>query len=377
MLRSLDVFSGIGGFTWGLRDVCTTAAYCEIEPSAVDVLRARMRSGHIPTAPICDDVDRLTTEWIRDQTNVPIDIILAGFPCQGFSLMGHQHGYKHDGTSLYRHIVRLVSDLRPPLVLLENVPMILCKGMHHIVQTLCVENGYELRWIILGASDLGAPHMRRRWFCLAIRNDAKARSLLEERGQGPDPFQWNASTSPAVMTLSQSHQRRTRCAALGNSVVPDCVRRAFFVLSNVSIDEVPHCGHGKHHPVWPNHGRCVPDEPPRVFRWTRSKDWTEKRSQVQLTFDPGLYTAEKPRSKLQTAPLVSQPVSSKWWMTPRHGNVTAANVLTQRTLRDLPSQVRFERGTPDELRKGQLSPDFVEWMMGFPAGWTDIDEGCI
>lgn len=52
--------------------------------------------------------------------------------------------------------------------------------------------------------------------------------------------------------------------------------------------------------------------------------------------------------------------------------VTASHVLTPRTLRDLPSQVRFERQTPEELRKGQLSPEFVEYMMGYPAGWTDV-----
>jgi len=48
----------------------------------------------------------------------------------------------------------------------------------------------------------------------------------------------------------------------------------------------------------------------------------------------------------------------------------AANVLTQRTVRDLPCQVRFERSTPDELRGGSVNPEFVEWLMGYPRGWT-------
>ena len=61
-------------------------------------------------------------------------------------------------------------------------------------------------------------------------------------------------------------------------------------------------------------------------------------------------------------------------MTPRHGNVSDANILTERALRDLPSQVRFERTTRDELRGDQIAPEFVEYLMGFPIGWTHTED---
>jgi hypothetical protein len=57
------------------------------------------------------------------------------------------------------------------------------------------------------------------------------------------------------------------------------------------------------------------------------------------------------------------------WSTPRHSSHTS-NVITTRTCRDLPTQVRFERKTPDHLRRGVLNPEFVEWMMGYPKGYT-------
>jgi DNA (cytosine-5)-methyltransferase 1 len=83
--------------------------------------------------------------------------------------MGHRKGYAHNGSSLFRHVVRLVEDLKPALVLLENVPDIVQLGMDTVVDSICKQEGYELRWMILGAHHLGAPHVRRRWFFLAIR----------------------------------------------------------------------------------------------------------------------------------------------------------------------------------------------------------------
>ena len=197
-----------------------------------------------------------------------VDIILAGFPCQGFSLMGHRTGYEHGASSLYAHVVRLVGELRPALFLLENVPEIVTKGMEHIVDTMCRQHGYELRWMVLGAFHLGAPHMRRRWFCLGTRNDTSSRDLLEKtistHGKGPNPYPWGEMAPPVIMTLLKSRCRRLRCAALGNAVVPDCVRHAFYQLgslpSNVDQSSI---GERK----LPLHGRSTTDGV--VSAWNR------------------------------------------------------------------------------------------------------------
>ena len=93
-----------------------------------------------------------------------------------------------------------------------------------------------------------------------------------------------------------------------------------------------------------------------------------------LVFDPGVFKSAKKPSKLQTSPLVTKPITARRWATPRFGIVSAANYLTQRSLRDLPSQARFERSTPDGMRQGQISAEFVEYLMGYPIGWTEFTE---
>ena len=382
-MRSLDLFSGVGGFTHGLRDVCTPVAYCEIDPHATRILRERMADGRLPTAPVCPDVSSLDAQQLG-----AVDIILAGFPCQshsiayettvedklwyghGFSLMGHRTGYEHGASSLYAHVVRLVGELRPALFLLENVPEIVTKGMDHVVETMCHQNGYELRWMVLGAFHLGAPHMRRRWFCLGIRDDVSSRDLLEQtistHGKGPEPYPWGEMSPPVIMTLSQSRCRRTRCAALGNAVVPDCVRHAFYQLGSLPSNMEQRCICKKK----PLHGRCTRDGVISAWKPVLNRG---RSASLCLTFDPSTYASDKPRNKRQTTPQIQVPVHACRWMTPRHGNVSAANILTQRTLRDLPSQVRFECTTPDQLRSGQIAPEFVEYLMGFPIGWTHTE----
>jgi hypothetical protein len=70
------------------------------------------------------------------------------------------------------------------------------------------------------------------------------------------------------------------------------------------------------------------------------------------------------------ARILRTPHHAQRFTTPRHTNVTAGKHLTERALRDLPSQLRFERGTPDDVRAGQVNPEFVEFLMGYPINWT-------
>jgi DNA (cytosine-5)-methyltransferase 1 len=375
MLTSLDLFSGIGGFALGLAGIASPVAYCEIDPYATGVLNARMQEGTLPCAPVCPDVATVTAETMGDRR---IDLITAGFPCQGFSLLGHRRGYDHSGSQLFCHVARLVGELQPALLLLENVPDIVHLGMDTIVRSLCVAHGYELRWMILGAHHVGAPHVRRRWFCLAVRPDDAAYALVRtvcdrlEAEEASPAYAWDTVKPPPVMTLVEGRVRRTRCAALGNAVVPDCVRHAFRTLLRRRSRARPwmpgSAATGKRR--WPLHGTCIVRAGQVEVQQWKPELPVSPPLEMNLWFDPAVYRTGKPRSKLQTAVLLTLPVSARRWTTPRHGNVTAANVLTTRTLRDLPSQVRFERRTPDELRGGQISAEFVEYMMGYPIGWT-------
>jgi len=169
-LNGLDLFSGIGGNSLGLRQYTKTIAYCEQDRHAQSILLSRMSEGAIESAPIWDDVTTLT----GNHFDVPIEIIVAGFPCQDTSTAGHQVGVK-DGkrSGLFFHAARLMSELEPEFVFLENVHGILSSGGIDVVQEI-TNKGYDFRWCILSAEDVGAYHQRKRWFGLAHRKRSKS-----------------------------------------------------------------------------------------------------------------------------------------------------------------------------------------------------------
>jgi DNA (cytosine-5)-methyltransferase 1 len=100
----------------------------------------------------------------------PIDILTAGYPCQPFSHAGQRKGTK-DERHLWPHIKEIIGTLRPKLVVLENVRGHLSLGFKEVLEGL-TEIGYDAKWTIVRASDVGAPHQRARLFIIAHPNSA-------------------------------------------------------------------------------------------------------------------------------------------------------------------------------------------------------------
>ena len=100
----------------------------------------------------------------------PIDILTAGYPCQPFSHAGQRKGTK-DERHLWPHIKQIIGTLRPKLVVLENVRGHLSLGFKEVLEGL-TEIGYDAKWTIVRASDVGAPHQRARLFIIAYPNGA-------------------------------------------------------------------------------------------------------------------------------------------------------------------------------------------------------------
>lgn len=162
-LKALDLFSGIGGNTLGLRDYIKTIAYCESDRHAQSVLLSRMYAGEIEPAPIWDDVSTLTARMF----DTGIDVIVGGFPCQDISVTAHGEGIVEGNRSgLFFEVVRLTSELRPRFVFLENVAAIRNNGLDTVVKEF-TQIRYDLRWCTLSAAAVGANHKRERWFLLA------------------------------------------------------------------------------------------------------------------------------------------------------------------------------------------------------------------
>jgi len=146
-----------------------TVAFCEIEDYCRKVL-----SQNFPNIPIFTDVRELHPTDVIPRDGV-IHLITAGFPCQDLSVAGNQAGIEADRSGLFFQILRLsdefyaYSRVRPSL-LLENVPNLLTGNGGDWARTVYSElavRGYRCEWKIISASDVGAPHLRKRWWCLA------------------------------------------------------------------------------------------------------------------------------------------------------------------------------------------------------------------
>ena len=163
--RTMHLFAGIGGGL--LADLIlghTPVVAVEWEPYACKVLRERAADGWFPGLHVWEGDVRLFDP--SEYTGV-VDCIHAGFPCQDISVAGKQAGVSEGTRSgLYREVLRIAGVVRPRYLFLENVSAILSNGLGTVLADLAAM-GYDCRWLCIRASDVGAPHHRDRWFCLA------------------------------------------------------------------------------------------------------------------------------------------------------------------------------------------------------------------
>jgi DNA (cytosine-5)-methyltransferase 1 len=160
-MNVLDLFSGIGGFSLGLeRAGMRTVAFCEIDPFCRAVLRRRW-----PGVPCYEDIKTLTANRLAAD-GIDVDAICGGFPCQDISRAGHGAGLAGARSGLWSEYARLIGELRPRYVIVENVAALLERGMGTVLGDLS-GLGYDAEWSTVSACSVGAPHVRQRVFIVA------------------------------------------------------------------------------------------------------------------------------------------------------------------------------------------------------------------
>lgn len=170
-LRIGSVFSGIGGLELGLErsGLGHVVWQIEIEPFCRAVLEK-----HWPEVARYEDVKTVTA--------LPrIDVLCGGFPCQDISVAGKAAGIAGARSSLWFEMLRLVRELRPQWVLIENVPALRTRGADTVLEGLESE-GYACWPLVVGAEDVGAPHRRRRVWIVA---HAHGSGLRDEQQRMP------------------------------------------------------------------------------------------------------------------------------------------------------------------------------------------------
>lgn len=168
-LNELHLFAGAGGgILGGILCGHTTVCAVEIEPYCRKALLQRQRDGILPKFPIWDDVQTFDgTPW-----RGKVDIICGGFPCQDISSAGKGAGIEGSRSSMWKHMARIIGEVRPRYAFVENSPMLVGRGLAVVLGDLA-EMGYDAKWCVLGAFDAGAPHRRDRIWILATDSNMR------------------------------------------------------------------------------------------------------------------------------------------------------------------------------------------------------------
>jgi len=180
-MRLLDLFSGIGGFSYAAETLIggyETVAFCEMDEFCQKVLKK-----HWPQVPIFDDVRTLDASRLGR-----IDIVTGGYPCQPFSQAGRRQG-EQDERHLWPEMLRIIKSCQPRYVLAENVAGHVTMGLDQVLTDL-EDQGYTTRPIIVPACAKNAPHRRDRVWIIgqltANTNDTgnrTSRSYIDQEQQ--------------------------------------------------------------------------------------------------------------------------------------------------------------------------------------------------
>lgn len=176
-VNELHLFAGAGGGILGsellgIRTVCAV----ELEPYPASVLLARQNDGLLPPFPVWDDVCTFDGRPWRGL----VDVVSGGFPCQDISAAGKGAGIDGARSGLWREMHRVINEVRPQFAFLENSPLLVGRGLARVLGDLA-EIGYDAEWLVLGADDVGAPHVRKRIWILGMDRNANCIREKEKR----------------------------------------------------------------------------------------------------------------------------------------------------------------------------------------------------
>lgn len=177
-VRTLSLFTGVGGLDLSIElaiGPIQPVLYVEREAQAAEILVARMQDGSLPHAPIWSDISTLDGTRLRGL----VDGIIGGFPCQDLSVAGRRAGIQRGTRSgLFYEYARIIREVEPRWVYIENVPAVLAFPAGGIVLGELAAMGFDAEWGTLRARDVGASHQRKRCFVLAYRRGAGRQQIF-------------------------------------------------------------------------------------------------------------------------------------------------------------------------------------------------------
>jgi len=240
IMNELALFAGagggiLGGQILGWKTVCAV----EIEPYPASILAQRQNDGLLPPFPIWDDVQTFDgNPW-----SGIIDVISGGFPCQDISTAGKGDGIEGERSGLWSEMARIICEVRPQFVFLENSPILTSRGLRTVLGDI-TEMGFNAKWGVIPAAAVGADHLRERIWVVAnsISHGLEGRNISNQKRPGESKTGsmerfceskiFNDLPAPnAFGNANGMAARMDRLKSIGNGQVPQCAAYAWQILN--------------------------------------------------------------------------------------------------------------------------------------------------
>ena len=237
-LNELALFAGagggiLGGHLLGWRTVCAV----EWEPYPASVLCARQNDGLLPPFPIWDNVQTFDGHPWRGI----VDVVSGGFPCQDISSAGKGAGIDGERSGMWGEMARIIHEVQPRFAFVENSPMLTSRGLGTVLGDLA-SMGFNARWGVLGAADVGANHQRDRIWIVADSSEVRLQRNEQKQqvSKQIDSIQglgrWDGSIDfvpkpIGIRSLNGVAAAVDRLKAIGNGQVPLCAATAWRILN--------------------------------------------------------------------------------------------------------------------------------------------------
>jgi DNA (cytosine-5)-methyltransferase 1 len=211
-MNELALFAGagggiLGGKLLGWRTVCAV----EWEQYPASVLCARQNDGLLPPFPIWDDVQTFDGNPWRGI----VDVVSGGFPCQDISVAGKGDGLDGERSGMWTEMARIIHEVRPKFVFVENSPMLTSRGLGRVLGDLA-SMGFDAKWGVLGAADIGANHQRDRIWIVAHSNSMRK---LQPKGRKQDERGWISNSSNEMAHSNSNGFNYSKQGKLGKSPI--------------------------------------------------------------------------------------------------------------------------------------------------------------
>lgn len=241
-MNELALFAGagggiLGGHLLGWSTICAV----EREPYAASVLMQRQNDGILPAFPIWDDVRTFDGRPWRGL----VDVVSGGFPCQDISVAGNGAGIDGERSGLWREMARIICEVEPRFVFVENSPALTIRGLGVVLADLA-KMGFDAEWGVLSCRDVGGVHLRERIWVVATNNRCKRGKGFAEKAlyrfsripwgedvRGAEDLR-KRSDLPEPLVRRIGHDvafGMDRLKAIGNGQVPRVAATAFAILA--------------------------------------------------------------------------------------------------------------------------------------------------